>query len=250
MAPLRTVRLIIDEAAPGPWNMAVDEALLASAGEGGATLRFYRWSQATLSLGYFQAVAERKRHPASTGCPLVRRSTGGGAIVHDKEITYSYTSPLGDRFAADAESLYELFHQALIDALRDYGIEGHRSGRASEGGTPKTDVFLCFQRRSAQDVVVDEVKIAGSAQRRRHGAVLQHGSVLLGASTFAPELAGLGELAGRAVDAADLVEQWTRRLAEHLHAAFEPGRLTADEMIQARALATDKFSTSRWTERR
>src|SRR5262245_54691837 len=82
-------RLIVDGAAGGPWNMAVDETLLESAAaSGAASLRFYGWSEPTLSLGYFQRAAARQTHATSLGCPMVRRPSGGGAILHDWELTY------------------------------------------------------------------------------------------------------------------------------------------------------------------
>ena len=88
------VRLIIDPPLRGPWNMAVDEALLADDVEtDAATLRFYRWSEPTLSLGYFQSYADRELHAASRGCAVVRRQSGGGAILHDRELTYSLVLP-------------------------------------------------------------------------------------------------------------------------------------------------------------
>src|SRR5882724_9809402 len=88
------LRLIIDPPAHGAWNMAVDEALLESAAvDGIATLRLYQWSEPTLSLGYFQPAADRQTHPASRECPLVRRASGGGAILHDRELTYSLAIP-------------------------------------------------------------------------------------------------------------------------------------------------------------
>src|SRR5690242_1143259 len=87
---MKEIRLILDPPAPGSWNMAVDEALLETAADAGiATLRFYQWNEPTLSLGYFQAAAERNQHSMSSGCPLVRRASGGGAILHDRELTYS-----------------------------------------------------------------------------------------------------------------------------------------------------------------
>jgi len=87
-----TCRLIVDRPAPGAWNMAVDEALLDAAVEQGvAALRFYQWSEPTLSLGYFQRHADRDSHAASHDCTLVRRQSGGGAILHDRELTYSLT---------------------------------------------------------------------------------------------------------------------------------------------------------------
>src|SRR3569833_2236254 len=89
-------RLIVDESRGGELNMAIDE-LLADAAR--PVLRFYAWRPATLSLGYFQAYADRHAHAASLGCPVVRRSSGGGAIVHDHEITYSLVVPVGHPWA-------------------------------------------------------------------------------------------------------------------------------------------------------
>src|SRR5262245_57717493 len=89
------IRLLSDPPAPGAWNMAVDEVLLtAAAASGQATLRFYTWNEPTLSLGYFQAAADRQQHAASLACTLVRRASGGGAILHDRELTYSVALPL------------------------------------------------------------------------------------------------------------------------------------------------------------
>ena len=87
-------RLIIDRPLPGAWNMAVDEALLLDASENGsASLRFYGWNAPTLSLGYFQRYDDRDLHAASRDCAVVRRQTGGGAILHDRELTYSLVLP-------------------------------------------------------------------------------------------------------------------------------------------------------------
>ncbi len=112
--------LIVDSPADGVWNMAVDEALLdAATVDGIATLRFYSWREPTLSLGYFQAHAERKLHAASLACPLVRRASGGGAILHDDELTYSIVLPQSHPAAARPDRLYQAFHQTLIDTLSD-----------------------------------------------------------------------------------------------------------------------------------
>ncbi len=89
-------RLIVHPPSPGAWNMAVDEALLMDAVENGvATLRFYQWSEPTLSLGYFQRYSDREQHAASRKCAVVRRQSGGGAILHDRELTYSLMLPAG-----------------------------------------------------------------------------------------------------------------------------------------------------------
>ena len=89
-------RLILDEPSSGAWNMGVDEALREWAETaGGLGLRFYQWAPATLSLGYFQTHRSRALHAGSAQLPLVRRASGGGAIVHDRELTYSLVGPTG-----------------------------------------------------------------------------------------------------------------------------------------------------------
>ena len=95
--PSRVLRVIVDPPADGAWNMAVDEALLLSDERTGLTIRFYQWEEPTLSLGYFQSLAEREQHPPSVDCPMVRRASGGGAILHDRELTYSMVAPLDQR---------------------------------------------------------------------------------------------------------------------------------------------------------
>jgi lipoate-protein ligase A len=103
--------------------MAVDEALLDDAAQRGvATLRFYRWSAPTLSLGYFQSLAERQSHAASRGAAVVRRLSGGGALLHDRELTYSLCLPEGHSLARQAPAVYDRMHRALIDALADRGV--------------------------------------------------------------------------------------------------------------------------------
>ncbi len=98
--PMTKIRLIIDPPATGPWNMAIDEVLAHSAAERGVnTLRFYSWDPPTLSLGYFQRATDRQTHISSSTCAWVRRTSGGGAILHDRELTYSFATatPVGDR---------------------------------------------------------------------------------------------------------------------------------------------------------
>ncbi len=116
--------LLLDPPAPGPWNMAVDEALLeAAAAEGQCTLRFYQWSEPTLSLGYFQTYADRWQHKASSHSAVVRRSSGGGAIMHDLELTYSIAVPDRHPLAIDRLGFYQAVHKTLIATLAQWGIE-------------------------------------------------------------------------------------------------------------------------------
>jgi lipoyl(octanoyl) transferase len=243
-------RLVIDDPLPGDWNMAVDEALLERAAEAGSVcLRLYGWSEPTLSLGYFQPLADRARHIASRSCPLVRRSSGGGAILHDREMTYSLALPSGHRLARQAEELYMAVHKALIEALSTLGVAAEINPTAS-GLAPEEEPFLCFQRRAVGDVLLGNVKIAGSAQRRSRGAVLQHGSILLQTSPQAPELQDIEQLAGVRLTSADLERTWMPTLQNRLGLEFHRQPLTAAEIERARALVAEKFGHSSWNARR
>ncbi len=230
--------------------MAVDEALLERAAEAGsASLRLYRWSEPTLSLGYFQRLADRARHAASRDCPLVRRSSGGGAILHDRELTYSLALPSGHRLARNAEELYLAAHAALIEALAMLGVAAEIN-RTAAGLTPGEEPFLCFQRRAVGDVLIGNAKIAGSAQRRSRGAVLQHGSILLQTSPQAPELQGIEQCTGVGLARAELERAWLPTLQARLGLEFDRLPLAAAEIERARAMVAEKFGHSSWNERR
>lgn len=253
-------RLLIDPPASGAWNMAIDEVLLESAARDGlATLRFYRWSEATLSLGYFQKFADRVRHVKSQACPVVRRSSGGGAIVHDQELTYSLAIPTELPAAANVEALYDAAHDSLMEALAAWGIRATKSGKGTSyacGDVPpgkiaaREEPFLCFERRVCGDVLLEGHKICGSAQRRHHGAILQHGSVLLGTSAAAPELAGLRELTGITLHENELVYAWQPRFAARLNVRAIPDALTPQEITAARELTISKHAADRWLQKR
>jgi len=240
--------LIVDPPADGAWNMAFDEALLdAATVDGIPALRFYSWCEPTLSLGYFQAHADRKLHAASLACSLVRRASGGGAILHDDELTYSIALPQSHPAAGRPDRLYRAFHQALIDTLSDFGLQ---ATLANPLGSPSnSEPFLCFQRRTAGDVVLENHKIAGSAQRRHQRAVLQHGSVLLNRSAFAPELPGIGEIAGKRIESGWLRTEWQQRISRRLALDFNETSLPEAIALQAERFR-QKFSSAEWTCRR
>jgi lipoate-protein ligase A len=242
----QSARLIVDPPSPPAWNMAVDEMLLERAGE--PTLRFYAWSVASLSLGYFQSHAERASHAASALCPLVRRSTGGGAIVHDAELTYCFTAPCAPPWRWSAAQLYALFHETLIESLAELGARASlvAESKRSAGEAP----FLCFARREAGDVLIDGFKVAGSAQRRRKRAVLQHGSVLLQTSRCAPELPGILGLTGRRIEGEPLSRLWTDRLEARLGVRFRARPLISDELAAAQRIESETFACPLWTTRR
>ena len=259
-------RLLIDPPASGFWQMAADETLLDSAAAGTPTLRFYEWSEPTLSLGYFQAQRDRALHRSSRDYPLVRRQTGGGAILHDRELTYSLALPLAHPLAADAMQLYLAAHRALIDTLGSLGIEaqlrtpGEAARKVSDLGIGAQAVapvernvsepFLCFQRAAEGDVLFAGTKICGSAQRRRRGAILQHGSLLLAASPAAPELAGLLELTGNSPSPTELIAPWSRELAFQLRLHLRAAPLDETERERVRTLAVEKYDTAAWNRRR
>jgi len=243
-------RLVASPSGAGDWNMAVDAALIDSVVDSGTCcLRFYSWSEPTVSLGYFQAHADRETHAASRVCPLVRRPTGGGAIVHDREVTYSFITPAAGPLASAAQQLYRLLHETLIGALSEWGIKAVLADRPF-GPPAAAEPFLCFRRRAEGDVTLGAHKVAGSAQRRRRGAVLQHGSVLLTGSPQAPELPGITDLGGVQIDARELQFTWRARLANVCRISWQPQPLTADEVKQATRLVEETYSRSAWTLRR
>lgn len=250
MSHAEPCRLLPLQTAPGAWNMAVDEWLLRSAElRGHCALRLYEWSPATLSLGYFQPVAARQDHSASRACALVRRSTGGGAILHDRELTYSLVIPTRHRLAVDPLSLYRLAHGALIAALAELGIQTRLCEVAAQ--LPRDqEPFLCFQRRAVGDVLLGDFKIAGSAQRRHRGAILQHGSVLLAASPFAPELPGISDLMGDQLSAVSLASAFLPRLATALAVTPDSEAPSTSQQESIAQLEIGQFNSAGWLTRR
>jgi lipoate-protein ligase A len=284
---MRNCRLIVDSAAGGPWNMAVDEALLLQAAdERFGSLRFYRWSEPTLSLGYFQRHDDRRQHPASAGCAVVRRQTGGGAILHDRELTYSLALPAGNPLVRRSEQLYRIVHEAFVSALEPRlaaaGCECSLAIREAESALPPCEEpFLCFQRRARGDVLltiaakekpgtartllpqpvpinggevvelhVGAVKILGSAQRRHRGALLQHGSLLLESSPAAPELPGWRDCTGLAISADQLIQAIAAEICQALNTRFVESPLPDPLRATARRLRVEKYESPEWTFRR
>ena len=169
-------RLLVHDAGTGRFNMAVDEALLASAGSGGvATLRLYRWRGPWLSLGYAQRDdAALRARCAAAGVGVVRRPTGGGAVLHGGDLTYAVAAPAA-RLPAGLRGTYELIGGALLEALRAVGVPAARSPGGGSEVAP--GAFDCFAAPAADELCFRGRKLAGSAQRRAGGAVLQHGSL-------------------------------------------------------------------------
>ena len=234
----------------GGWNMAVDEALkLGTTSASPLLLRFYGWIPATLSLGYFQTLADRQQHSASLACPVTRRLSGGGAILHDRELTYSIVVPPGHPWSADAQLLYDQLHQTLIETLAEWKMPAVQCTEPVVR-PPAEEPFLCFARRAWGDVLLDGWKICGSAQRRRQGTVLQHGSILLARSPQAPELPGIAELRGQEIPPRELSSAWLERLHVAWGLQFQPEEMTPAEIACAEQLNEQKYDNRPWIERR
>jgi lipoate-protein ligase A len=261
-------RLLVDEPASGPWNMGVDEALLEAAIAGSdATLRLYQWSEPTLSLGYFQRYDDRESHTASRDCAIVRRQSGGGAIMHDHELTYSLTLPPGHPLGRDATALYTAMHNVFIELLSPQLLAQAPPWQlalntADLALPPSAEPFLCFQRRAIGDLILQSseinatnsatctYKLLGSAQRRHRGAILQHGSFLVSRSSAAPELPGWQDLTGIPLAVADLASGLVRQFCGKFGVDLAPSELSAATRGRARQIEQEKYSSRSWTARR
>lgn len=184
-------------AADGATNMALDEAMLDTVGldPSAAIFRTYGWTVPTLSLGYFQKISDAENDRPWGAAPIVRRSTGGGAIWHHHELTYAIAVPSDHPLARRSHDLYAAVHSAIIGLLGQRGVSARQRGLEASEKIAAPPPFLCFTDRHAEDIVALGSKIVGSAQRRRLGSVLQHGSMLLVHSAFTPELPGACDLA-------------------------------------------------------
>ncbi|MGB7345571.1 MAG: lipoate--protein ligase family protein [Pirellulaceae bacterium] len=243
-------RLIPLSTDTGSWNMSVDQALLESVD---ATqipmLRFYQWSAPTLSLGYFQKLADRNQHHASRGVECVRRSTGGGAILHHHELTYSIAVPTTSSHTGARMELYQGMHDVLRRGLLNWSCRtaAYRDDPQRQG---RDDSLLCFQRRSDEDLIASGYKVLGSAQRSARRAILQHGSLLISASPFAPELPGITDLGASRFAVEELIEIVLADVKQQMGIAFSPEAVSPIEEKRAREIQTQRFASDGWLQRR
>jgi lipoate-protein ligase A len=176
-------RLLRTFPAQGAWNMAVDEAILESASKGEAppTLRLYAWSPPCLSLGYAQPANDVNLEILkSFGWEVVRRPTGGRAILHTDELTYSISGKnLEPQLLGSVLESYQRLSLGLLEALHLLGIEAD-TPRLSPNSTQKSNFNpVCFEVPSNYEITYEGKKLIGSAQARRKSGVLQHGSLPL-----------------------------------------------------------------------
>ena len=260
-----TWRLLVTEPLDGATNMALDEALLRGRirGASGPTVRFYGWHPATVSLGYAQALddAVDVARCAALGIGLVRRPTGGSAILHEPpegEVTYSVVAREGDFPGADdVLETYRVLGQGLVAGLGRLGVAAELAPLV-RGRSERTPAF-CFGRAGAYEIAVGGRKLVGSAQRRQRGCFLQHGSVLLGAdparirAVFPREsdpMAGLTTLAetlGSAPDFDTVALALAAGLGDALGVRLASAGLTPEESALSDALILGKYGTDVWT---
>jgi len=239
-------RLVIDGARSPAANMARDEAILHAAARGGpVTLRFYSWRPWAFSIGYFQKWADFAAH-AGRGIPVVRRLTGGGAIYHADEITYSLVGPFGrSPFPRRAADLFEKVHRAIASGLSGLGIAADLSDAPAGRWA-----IVCFERPQKLDVVVGGRKLLGSAQRRFGGFFLQHGSLPLSANPYAPGAVSVGEILVNRPEEGRIIEALAGAIAGGFGATLAAGPLRGEEEAEALSLAARKYAQAVWNARR
>ncbi len=258
-APAARWRILTTPPTSGAENMALDEALMSRARESGEwVMRVYGWSSPTISLGRNQTARGRYDldRIRARRLGVVRRPTGGRAILHDREITYSVTAPVAG--AGDLRQSYERINRLLLAALRDLGVDARVADRAKRAAGP--GMAPCFDEPSEGELVTGGRKLAGSAQWRVDGALLQHGSILVEDDQTAladltvepqravPPPATLAEALGRRPATSDVAAA----LAGAVRALEDPdaAELTIDEKLRARTSAlVVRYLDDAWTWR-
>lgn len=241
----------------GAGNMALDEALMARASRTGeAVFRVYSWTGPTLSLGRNQRARDDYDRDAARalGVEFVRRPTGGRALLHHHEITYSATLPATT--AGDADAAYAFLNDVLLGALEELGVSARR---ATETVSIPPGLRPCFDAPSEHEIVVGDRKLVGSAQWRRGGALLQHGSILvrddqgviarvMKSPITPPAAATLFDALGRDPSVAEVAALMRASLTRHVAgnvAEFDDAQLARDA-----AALRFTYSDDTWTWRR
>jgi lipoate-protein ligase A len=243
-------RLIVDAPASGADNMATDEAMLRAAARSATapTLRLYGWKTPEISIGRLQDAGPF----GTSGLPVVRRMTGGRAVLHDMELTYSVAAGQGNfLFDAGISGAYRHLSICIARALCDLGCDAalERSRWRSRERAPS-----CFSSTARHEVLSNGRKLVGSSQRRLKDAFLQHGSILLDVNpalygrVFGDarngRVAGLRELCQAGTE--DLVRALVKRFSEGLDAGFTQGTLTPGEEALKEELMRKKYSSHVW----
>ncbi|WP_285853307.1 lipoate--protein ligase family protein [Sporosarcina luteola] len=257
------------------YNMALDEALLEwhSRGEIGPVLRFYEWEPATLSIGYFQSVVKEINMDAveKHGLGFVRRPTGGRGVLHEHELTYSVI--VTEDYPGMPESVteaYRVISGGLLEGFRNLGLHAEFSLPASKeqsDNLKKPKSAVCFDAPSWYELVVEGKKVAGSAQTRQKGVILQHGAILLGldenklVSLFKfpseesrkrmleslPEKAvAIDRLTDRDISVEECVRAFGKGFETALDIVLQPMELTEEQLLYIEEVEKRKYANKDW----
>lgn len=272
-------RYIVTDAMSPEMNMALDEAILVQHSEGKVppTVRFYTWNPATLSIGYFQK-AEKEidfdvLHRHELG--FIRRPTGGRAVLHDQELTYSVVvSENHPQMPTSVTEAYKVISLGLLHGFQNLGLQAEMVSLASEEEKDKYSSpgsSACFDSPSWYELVVEGKKVAGSAQTRQKGVILQHGSILLGMDvellfsllkfpservkermmeSFRQKAVTINEVSSRPISVQEAISAFHKGFASGLGVELIEQGLTSEEQELARELVKTRYSTYEWNFRR
>jgi len=274
-----TWRLLVSPPGNGAWNMAVDEAILESIGEGISlpTLRLYAWSPPCLSIGFAQPFGDVNQDQIKEiGWDTVRRITGGRAILHTDELTYSVIGPHNEpRLTGGILESYLRLSKALLNAVDSLGVPAQASPKTeSQNSAQKIQKPVCFEVPSNYEITILGKKLIGSAQARKKSGILQHGTLpLYGDLTRilkvivldgkVPDNDSKSNPKGRLLDRATTLEtalglhiSWStaadalvESFKKILNISFEESQLTSTEEKIARRLVNEKYAHPIWTAR-
>jgi len=259
---MQSWRLIISPPSDGFTNMAVDEAIFkaVSAGTSLPTLRFYTWEPPAVSVGYFQnslgevdlAVCRKM------GIDVVRRLTGGRAVLHDRELTYSIISPdNASNFPDNILGTYKIVSSCLVSGLNSIGLNALLTSSVRKAG--RDSPSACFTSPSHYEITIDGKKLVGSAQRRGEGAFLQHGSILMEFDREKLEkvlhkTGGLDSVTSisehSCIDIAGLVSSLVMGFERGLGVSFSEGGMTDEEVALSKQYRKKRYSRPEWNFRR
>lgn len=261
------------------FNMALDEALLEWHSEGKIppVIRFYGWNPATLSIGYFQKVEKEIDMDAVKAHQLgfVRRPTGGRGVLHDKELTYSViVSEDHPEMPKTVTEAYRVISEGILKGFHRLGMDAYfavpRTAEEKDSlKNPRSAV--CFDAPSWYELVVEGRKVAGSAQTRQKGVILQHGSILLDIDedklfslfkypnervkermqkAFKNKAVAINEISNKTININDAKEAFKAGFEDGLNIELEPYELTADELDFVNKLAKERYESDEWNFKR
>ncbi len=255
---MRRIRILRTGTNTGPYNMALDEALFRHYGKDrDPVLRFYAWDIPTVSLGYFQRSDIFGAYFGSPHTGLVRRMTGGRAVIHHLELTYSITAGYDDVFAGSKlTGSYHIIAKMFKKAFARLGINIEVAESAGRSNSPN-----CFDAASLYEITLDGTKIIGSAQYRDADKFIQHGSIVLdidypiwsevygaGEDSLKNRFRGINAISGLTLKAADVAASIVKAFSDEWDAYDDAP--TEDEKKKAEELDRDKYSSKEWTLRK